>query len=138
MASKNIAGGAPQEEAEEEVWDGAYNPNLTTTSRSLGLIPEFVRAELTGDLKQIPALGEVAEKKFKLRGITSSWQLLGVLLSFKEAGVSSELIVQKFWIYVNDVLQKAKIPYNNKAVIVRAMVVKANMIFPGFVDESSL
>lgn len=137
MASKNNAGGAPQEEV-EEVWDGAYNPNLTTTSRSLGLIPEFVKAELTGDLKQIPAVGEVAEKKFKARGISTSWQLLGVLLSFKESGVSSELIVQKFWIYVNDVLQKAKIHYNQKAVIVRAMVMKANMVFPGFVDESSL
>ncbi len=115
--------------------DQEYNKELSTSHRALNGVGAFLQAQLTGDLKEVPGVGEACLVEFEKHGITTSFQLIGLLLSYKDKDATSADVIQRFWIKVNSILDRPSFHNNLKAVIVRAVAMKANTMFPGIYEE---
>lgn len=103
--------------------NGSFHPKKSRVSDSL--LVNFLRAPITGNLLEIPGVGEVPERKLKNAGISTTFQLIGKYLMLKEKGVNSIEHANRFYDFLKDI----GIPSCYGAGIVHCISEKMNIIF---------
>mmetsp|Transcript_1578 Transcript_1578/g.2611 ORF Transcript_1578/g.2611 Transcript_1578/m.2611 type:complete len:118 (-) Transcript_1578:118-471(-) len=93
-------------------------------------LSDFIRAPLSGDLKQVPGIGPATEKLLKEHGISTSYALIGQYLSLKQEGVEPVEHADRFYYW----LKSINAPGGFRAGIVHAIGEKMNSAFVGLYD----
>ena len=110
---------------------GHYHPENSKVSESA--LSEFIRAPLSSKLSDIPGIGPATVELLAAEGITTSFQLVGKFLSFKDKDVDSLLHCETFYQW----LCELKTPKGFRAGVVHALAEKLNIMFPGIYDVSA-
>lgn len=84
-------------------------------------------------LPQVPGVGEATEKKLREAGITTTFQLIGKYLSFKEDGVGPVEHADRFYFW----LKSLGTPGGFRAGIVHSIAEKLNVTFVGIYDPDA-
>lgn len=96
---------------------------------------DFMRAKITGDITEVPGIGPAAAAKLATGDpddrITTTYQLIGKFLSFKDQGVTAVEHTNRFWYF----LQEKEISAHRSA-IVKAVAEKVNGMMPGVYEAS--
>lgn len=91
----------------------------------------FLRNQITGNLQEIPYIGEITEKKLKENGINSTHCLIGKYLMFKSDGVGSIEHADRFYLYLKGIVKSTYL-----FEIVYCICLKSNQFFEGIFDEN--
>lgn len=116
------------EEAEKYVSGEGFDPKLSSAGEDT--LAEFIRAPLKGNLQEVPEIGPKNEEKFKVHGINTTYQLVALLLSFKEEDTDAVEMCDKFWYS----LQALKV-YCNRNTIVQCIAEKVDTWVAGVYDS---
>jgi hypothetical protein len=93
---------------------------------------DFIRSPITGDLLEIPGIGPVAQDQLrKNHGITTTYQLLGKYLSFKDETTGCVEHTDRFYHW----LCTTGVQNIRRAGVVRCIASKASTMFPGIYDD---
>ena len=100
--------------------------------RSKSLIKEdakaaFLLSEWNSPLVDVPGIGPKTAEKLQSKGITTLYQLAGVFLTFKAAGVDEEDWCNKMWEY----LASIGCPGGHRAGVIDCLGEKLCLAFPG-------
>jgi hypothetical protein len=106
-----------------------YHPSKDRVAPSL--IPDFIRKLDTGDLKEVPGIGDVCLKVLKEHGISTSFQLFGQFLALKEEGMGQAEHSDRFVAW----LKSIGAPPAARATIEAAIRAKVEVLFPGIYGE---
>ena len=103
-----------------------YDPKRSTINDDK--LAEFIRAPITGDLKEIPGLGPKGIEKLADgdEPITTTYQLIGKYLMLKDDTTDSVEHCDKFWYWL-----KAKGIDSHRSGLVNALAEKVNIFLPG-------
>jgi hypothetical protein len=96
-------------------------------------LSDFIRAPITGDLKEVPGVGPATIKVFNENGITTTFQLIGQYLSLKEIDVLPIEHADRFYYW----LKSLNTPTGFRAGIVHSIAEKMNVTFPGIYDSTA-
>lgn len=106
-----------------------YHPERSQVSEDRYV--EFVRSPITGDLLEVPGIGPASKNCLAEHGITSTFQLVGKYLSFKDEGVDTIEHVDRFYYW----LCSTEMQSMRRAGVVRCIASKVNTMFPGIYDD---
>lgn len=109
-------------------YDG-YHPNRSRVSASA--LADFIRAPVTGNLREVPGIGEVTAKLLAKDGVDTTHALLGKFLTMKTAGVGTVEHMDRFYLW----LLSLGTPAGYRAGICRAIAEKTNTWVPSIYDE---
>lgn len=88
---------------------------------------EFLVASWDSDLEDAPGIGPRTADKLRAKGITTLFQLAGVFLTFKAAGVDEEAWCNKMWMYLSQI----GCPGGHRAGLIDCLGEKLCFAFPG-------
>jgi hypothetical protein len=117
-------------ELQEEQERLRFNPKKSRVSEET--MANFLRNQLTGDLKEVPGIGEITEHFLKQQGIDTTFQLLGKFLSFKSQQTNDLEMANLFYQWLHSI----STPAGYRAGIVHSLGEKLNLLFPGIYDSS--
>lgn len=117
-----------------------YDPKRSRVSDDK--MDQWRRAQITGDLVEVPGIGAAAVKKLAEADegadkITNTYQLFGKFLMLKGPGHGDEIMVesvehtQKFWEFL-----KNRGISSHRSAIVKAIAEKSSTFFGGIYDEN--
>jgi hypothetical protein len=100
---------------------------------------EFIQAQISGDLNEVPGIGPAAIKALKnsdTQVVTNTYQLLGVYYSLKSTSDDGTLLDSfvhndTFWFWL-----KSRGIAAHRSAVVEAIARKANSFTPGFYDPT--
>ena len=100
---------------------------------------EFIQAQISGDLNEVPGIGPAAIKALKnsdKQVVTNTYQLLGVYYSLKSTSEDGTLLDSfshndAFWYWL-----KSRGITAHRSAVVQAIARKANSFTPGFYDPT--
>jgi hypothetical protein len=96
---------------------------------------EWKNAMVSGDLAQVPGIGEKAKEKLAARNVANTWQLCGTYLTLKgpeDEATDPAVHNDKFWYWLKD----AGITSHRSAIVV-AIAEKMAQTFPGIYDPTA-
>mmetsp|Transcript_124052 Transcript_124052/g.243347 ORF Transcript_124052/g.243347 Transcript_124052/m.243347 type:complete len:117 (-) Transcript_124052:92-442(-) len=96
-------------------------------------LADFIRAQLTGDLNEVPGVGAATIKILNENGISTTYQLLGKYLMLKEEGVEPVEHADRFYFW----LKSINTPGGFRAGIVHSIAEKVNSTFVGLYDADA-
>ena len=111
--------------------DKGYNPARSRNDPNK--LAEFIQSRITGDLTEVPGLGDVTANLLRNQGITTTYQLFGKFLSFMDEGVECVELCDRFWYWLEDVVGT---PAGYRGSIVQAVACKLDATYPGLYDSS--
>ena len=88
---------------------------------------EFLVAPWDSDLEDVPGIGPKTAELLREKGITTLYQLAGVFLTFKAAGVDEDAWCQKMWEYLSSI----GCPGGYRAGVIDCLGEKLCLSFPG-------
>ena len=95
-------------------------------------IANFIRSQITGDIKEVPGINKTTEKTIRETGITTTYQLFGKYLSQKTIQCSNLELYQKFKFW----LESINVNSNMAEIITLAIAEKVATMIPGFYDPA--
>ncbi|EJK44675.1 hypothetical protein THAOC_36769 [Thalassiosira oceanica] len=113
-----------------------YDPKRSRVSDDS--LMDFIRAQVQGDITEVPGIGPAAAKKLAEgehdECITNTYQLIGKFLMLKgpdtdDNKVESMEHCEKFWYWLQDKQISA-----HRSAIVKAIAMKVNGLLPGVYD----
>ncbi len=107
-----------------------FDPSQSRVSEDA--LAAFLKAPISGDLEEVPGVGEVTRNIFVEEGVTNTFQLIAKFLSFmsKDAGCATHCQLFYNW------LQSVHTPPKYRAGIVVAVAEKVSLWLPGAYDPS--
>ena len=106
-----------------------FHPDATKKSNDA--ISNFVGSPLSGDLAQVPGVGDSCISTLKRAGIENLYQLIAKYLSFKEDGIECVEHHEAFYVWLKEIGVTA-----HRATITNSIGEKMNLVFPGIFDSS--
>mmetsp|Transcript_1865 Transcript_1865/g.1675 ORF Transcript_1865/g.1675 Transcript_1865/m.1675 type:complete len:120 (-) Transcript_1865:81-440(-) len=110
-----------------------YHPEKSKVSADK--LSDFVRLQLSGDLKEVPGIGPKTEEALKAAGISTTFGLIGKYLTLKEEGVGPVEHTDRFYYWLKSVVPPSAGQF--RAGIVRSICEKVNLTFPGLYEEDA-
>ncbi len=107
-----------------------YDPNKSKLSTDT--IAAFISSPITIHLTQVPGLGPVGAKLLNKHGVETTYQLVGVFLSFKGPETDIRQHCDLFWLW----LQEKGVKWHRSAIVM-CIAEKVNTMFPGIYDASA-
>ena len=111
--------------------------NLAGGADTANALAAWIQTPMAEDLRTLPRVGAVTAQCFRNVGINTTFALLGKFLTFKDAGATSIEHVECFWIWLTEVFQNNRIIKRDRAVICRAICMRAALLIPGIYDEEA-
>jgi hypothetical protein len=110
-----------------------YDPNKSQVGSDK--LSDFLRAQITGDLQEVPGIGPANEKLLKDAGIQNTYQLIGKYLEMKRSENGTLIGAQKhcddFWKYLQGIGVRSY-----RSGIILSLGEKVNTLLPGLYDAS--
>ena len=107
-----------------------YHPDRSRVSAAT--LADFIRAPITGNLNEVPGIGQKTVEALNKDGISTTFQLMGRYLSLKDEGVLPIEHADRFYYW----LTSLHTPAGFRAGIVRSIAEKLNITFPGLYDPA--
>ena len=104
-----------------------YDPRRSQVKEEA--LSNFIMSTITGDLREVPGIGPVAQSKLEAVGISTTFGLIGQFLLLKEKDVCPVEHCDRFWFWLNDVGINS-----NRAGIIKCIAEKVDTMFPGIYD----
>ncbi len=122
---------------EEDSIAGTYagSFNLAVAGDTAEALSIWIQSPMSEELTTLPRVGKVTAQCFKNEGITTTFALLGKFLTFKDAGMSPVEHTECFWIWLTNVFASNRIIKRDRAVICRAICMRAELLIPGIYSE---
>jgi len=92
-----------------------------------------LRAPITGDLLEVPGIGEASAKALRDAGISTTFALIGKYLTLKEEGVGPIEHADRFYFWLKSIGTAA----GHRAGVVHCIAEKMNITFVGIYDSES-
>mmetsp|Transcript_71741 Transcript_71741/g.199046 ORF Transcript_71741/g.199046 Transcript_71741/m.199046 type:complete len:117 (+) Transcript_71741:45-395(+) len=108
--------------------DEGFHPNKSRVDEEK--LGDFIRAQITGELQEVPGIGEKTEQVLREHGITTTWQLLAKYLSLKGEDVQAVEHNDRFYYWLKDTGTAA----GYRAGVVHAIASKMDSAFSGLYD----
>ena len=109
----------------------SYHPDNSRVSPDK--LSDFIRDQLDPDLNSVPGIGPAAINILSDEGITTTYQLVGKFLSFKDKDIGAIEHVERFYQW----LCALKISAGHRAGTVHCLAEKLNIWYPGLYDASA-
>eukprot|EP00596_Hydrurales_sp_CCMP1899_P011118 CAMPEP_0119038170 /NCGR_PEP_ID=MMETSP1177-20130426/6894_1 /TAXON_ID=2985 /ORGANISM="Ochromonas sp, Strain CCMP1899" /LENGTH=125 /DNA_ID=CAMNT_0007000353 /DNA_START=53 /DNA_END=430 /DNA_ORIENTATION=- len=107
-----------------------FNPNNSKVSDNR--LSEFLRAEISGDLSEVPGVGPASVTALNADGIQTTYQLLGKFLSLKDSEVGAVELADRFYHW----LTSLGTPTGFRAGVVLSIAEKLNLTYNGIFDAT--
>ena len=103
-----------------------------TTIMNGDTLATFLRTPITGELTEIPHVGQASKQQFEAQGILTTHQLIAKYLSFKDPNVGSVEHADRFFYWLQDV-----VGINNALLskVTRCIGELCNLKFPGLFNN---
>jgi len=106
-----------------------FDPNKSQIS--IDRLAEFIQTQITGDLSEVPGLGDFGIKKLKKENISTTFALMGKFLILKEKGVEPIEHCDRFFYWLTSVGITS-----HKHTITQAIAQKLDISFPGIYESN--
>jgi hypothetical protein len=107
-----------------------YDPNRSQTKPDK--LAAFLQSRITGDLKEVPGVGDATVAAMKANGVSTTYGLIGKYLSLKEETVESVEHCDRFFYWLKEIGTAA----GYRSAVVQAIAMKMDVVFPGIYDGS--
>ena len=101
-----------------------YHPGKSRVADSA--VADFLRAPITGDILEVPGIGEASAKALRVAGISTTFGLIGKYLSLKEEDISMIDHHEKFYFWLKSIGTAGGF----RAGVVHSIPEKINLTFP--------
>ncbi len=89
-------------------------------------LAKFLQNDLVEDITSVPGIGKAAKTKLATSKVLTSYQLIGVFLSLREPGMTSDQHCDAMWYWL-----KATGIDSYRAGIVHSLAEKVSLMIPG-------
>ncbi len=103
----------------------AFEPLATNLSD--GTLSAFLKAPISGDLQQVPGVGQKTAEKLEAAGVSNTFQLFGKYLSLKAGSVKQHHSAMYEWLVEIGIS-------THRNTIVLALAQRMDVTFPGIFD----
>jgi hypothetical protein len=107
-----------------------FDPNRSRVTEDA--LADFIKTPLSGDLLEVPGIGEKTVEILVAAGVVNTYQLIGKFITLKSMGESCKEHCQKFY----DWLMEIEAPPSYRAGVTLAIAEKVNTWMPGLYDPS--